>query len=72
VTLWIARSSTWIGDTGRPYPMPSRTIAFGDIHACSAVLDALLDAIKPRPKDSIVIPGDHITRGPYPLGVLDG
>ena len=29
--------------------MPNRTIAIGDIHGCSAALDALLDAIRPAP-----------------------
>jgi hypothetical protein len=31
--------------------MPARTIAIGDIHGCSAALDAVLDAIKPSPSD---------------------
>jgi hypothetical protein len=29
--------------------MPTRTIAIGDIHGCSAALDALLNAFRPRP-----------------------
>ena len=33
-----------------------RTIAIGDIHSCSAALDALLDAIRPRPEETIVNP----------------
>jgi len=51
--------------------MPGRTIAVGDIHGCSAALDALLDAIKPRPEDTIVTLGDYINRGPDTRGVLD-
>jgi serine/threonine protein phosphatase 1 len=51
--------------------MPTRTIAIGDIHGCSAALDALLDAIKPRPGDTIVTLGDYINRGPDSRGVLD-
>ena len=52
-------------------PMPGRTIAVGDIHGCSAALDALLEAIRPRPEDSIVTLGDYIDRGPDSKGVLD-
>ncbi len=51
--------------------MPARTIAIGDIHGCSAALDALLDAIRPRPDDTIVTLGDYINRGPDSRGVLD-
>jgi hypothetical protein len=51
--------------------MPTRTIAIGDIHGCSAALDALLDTIRPRPKDTIVTLGDYINRGPDSRGVLD-
>jgi serine/threonine protein phosphatase 1 len=51
--------------------MPARTIAIGDIHGCSLALDALLDAIEPRPEDIIVTLGDYINRGPDTKGVLD-
>ena len=51
--------------------MPGRTIAIGDIHGCSAALDALLDAIRPRPEDTFVPLGDYINRGPDTRGVLD-
>jgi serine/threonine protein phosphatase 1 len=51
--------------------MPGRTIAIGDIHGCSAALDALLDRIKPRPDDAISTLGDTIDRGPDSKGVLD-
>jgi serine/threonine protein phosphatase 1 len=51
--------------------MNSRTIAIGDIHGCSAALDALLEAIRPRPEDIIVTLGDYINRGPDSRGVLD-
>lgn len=51
--------------------MPARTIAIGDVHGCSAALDALLDAIRPRPDDVIVTLGDYIDRGPDSRGVLD-
>lgn len=51
--------------------MPHRTIAIGDIHACSAALDALLDTIRVCPDDVIVTLGDYINRGPDARGVLD-
>jgi serine/threonine protein phosphatase 1 len=51
--------------------MASRTIAIGDIHGCSAALDALLAAVRPRPEDTIVTLGDYINRGPDSRGVLD-
>src|SRR4051794_4005668 len=49
----------------------ARTIAIGDIHGCSAALDALLDAIEPGADDVIVTLGDYINRGPDSRGVLD-
>ena len=51
--------------------MPTRTVAIGDIHGCSAALDAILAAIRPRPDDTIVTLGDYINRGPDSRGVLD-
>ena len=51
--------------------MPGRTIAIGDIHGCSKALDTILDAIRPRPEDTIVTLGDYINRGPDSRGVLD-
>jgi serine/threonine protein phosphatase 1 len=51
--------------------MVHRIIAIGDIHGCSAALDALIQAIGPRPEDTIVTLGDYINRGPDSRGVLD-
>jgi serine/threonine protein phosphatase 1 len=51
--------------------MPGRTIAIGDVHGCSIALNALIDAIKPRPEDVIATLGDYIDRGPDSKGVLD-
>ena len=51
--------------------MKPRTIAIGDIHGCSAALDALLEAIRPRPEDCIVTLGDYINRGPDSRGVIE-
>jgi len=48
-----------------------RTIAIGDIHGYLAALDALLDAIEPRPDDTIIPLGDFIDRGPDSRGVID-
>jgi serine/threonine protein phosphatase 1 len=52
--------------------MKPRTIAIGDIHGCSAALDAVLEAIRPRPDDTIVTLGDYINRGPDSMGVIEG
>jgi serine/threonine protein phosphatase 1 len=51
--------------------MKPRTIAIGDIHGCSAALDALLEAIRPRPEDSIITLCDYINRGPDSRGVIE-
>src|SRR3954453_11142807 len=51
--------------------MPPRTITIGDIPGCSMALDALIDAIKPRPEDTIVTLGDYIDRGPDSRGVIE-
>ena len=51
--------------------MPGRIIAIGDIHGCSAALDAVLAAIAPRSRDTLVTLGDYIDRGPDTGGVLD-
>ena len=51
--------------------MSARTIAIGDIHGCSAALDALIAAVRPRAEDVVVTLGDYIDRGPDSRGVLD-
>jgi serine/threonine protein phosphatase 1 len=51
--------------------MNPRTIAIGDIHGCSAALEALLNAIRPLPGDTIVTLGDYINRGPDSRGVIE-
>ena len=48
-----------------------RTIAIGDIHGCLAALEALLAAVRPRPKDTIVTLGDYVDRGPDSRGVIE-
>ena len=49
----------------------SRTIAIGDIHGCSIALAALVEAIDPKPEDTIIPPGDYVDRGIDSKGVLD-
>lgn len=51
--------------------MPARTIAIGDVHGCSKALDALIEAVDPRPADVVVMLGDYVDRGPDSRGVLD-
>lgn len=51
--------------------MPDRIIAIGDIHGCSAALDAVLAGADPRPGDTVVTLGDYVDRGPDSRGVLD-
>jgi serine/threonine protein phosphatase 1 len=49
----------------------AREIAIGDIHGCSAALEAVIHAIQPGPGDTVVILGDYIDWGPDGRGVLD-
>lgn len=49
----------------------SRTIAIGDIHGCATALDALLNAIQPRPTDTLVLLGDYVDRGLHSARVLE-
>src|SRR6516165_496351 len=51
--------------------MKPRNIAIGDIHGCSAALDALIEAIRPQPEDCIVTLGDYVNRGPDSRGVIE-
>lgn len=44
--------------------MPDRLFAIGDIHGCSTALSTLIEAIDPRPDDTIVVLGDIIDWGP--------
>ena len=44
--------------------MPARIIAIGDIHGCNVALRALIEAIEPKPDDTIVVLGDVIDWGP--------
>lgn len=51
--------------------MSGRIVAIGDIHGCSAALDALLKEIAPTENDTIVTLGDYVDRGPNSKGVVD-
>lgn len=48
-----------------------RIIAIGDIHGCSDALRAVIQAIDPRPEDTLIPLGDFINRGPDSRGVMD-
>jgi serine/threonine protein phosphatase 1 len=48
-----------------------RLFAIGDIHGCSTALRTLIEAIGPRPEDTIVTLGDYIDWGPDSRGVID-
>jgi serine/threonine protein phosphatase 1 len=48
-----------------------RFIAIGDIHGCSTALRTLLEAIAPRPQDTIVTLGDYVDWGPDSRGVIE-
>jgi serine/threonine protein phosphatase 1 len=51
--------------------MSGRLIAIGDIHGCSAALEAILAAISPQAEDTFVALGDFVDRGPDSKGVID-
>jgi serine/threonine protein phosphatase 1 len=65
----------------RPHPRPlsrkrasgavGRLIAIGDIHGYSSSLAALIEAIDPKPHDTLVPLGDYIDRGPDSRGALE-
>lgn len=49
----------------------ARTIAIGDIHGCAAALAAMVAGLELEPRDTVVMLGDAIDRGPDSRGVLD-
>lgn len=51
--------------------MSERVIAIGDIHGCAAALRAAIAAIDPQPRDTLVVLGDVVDRGPDTRGALD-
>jgi hypothetical protein len=48
-----------------------RTLVIGDVHGCSAELDALLEQFHPGPDDRIVFVGDLVAKGPDSKGVVE-
>ena len=48
-----------------------RLFAIGDIHGCVDELAAMMEAIAPRPGDTVVFVGDYIDRGPCSREVID-
>jgi serine/threonine protein phosphatase 1 len=48
-----------------------RTIAIGDIHGCSAALQALITHVAPQSEDLLIFLGDYVDRGPDSKGVID-
>ncbi len=51
--------------------MHPRTIAIGDIHGCTAALEAVLKAAAPRREDTVVVLGDIVDRGPDTCGTIE-
>ena len=51
--------------------MTARTIAIGDVHGCAVALSALLERLRPTPRDTIVLLGDYVDRGPDSRAVLE-
>lgn len=49
----------------------NRTIAIGDIHGCAEALVALIRVLAPTARDTLVLLGDYVDRGPDTRGVLD-
>ncbi len=47
-----------------------RTLVIGDIHGCTIALDLLLQELAPGGKDTLVMLGDYVDRGPDSRGVL--
>lgn len=54
-----------------PVDDSARTIVVGDIHGCSVAFDAVIEALKLQPTDTLVILGDFIDRGPGSRDVLE-
>ena len=52
-------------------PLQPRTLVFGDIHGCLLAFDTILNEINLTEKDTIILLGDYIDRGPDSKGVID-
>ena len=51
--------------------MTQRLFAVGDVHGCSTALKTLIEAIAPKPDDTLVFLGDVIDYGPDTRGVIE-
>lgn len=51
--------------------MSQRVIAIGDVHGCATALATLLEVIRPRADDTLVVLGDAVDRGPDSRGVIE-
>ena len=50
--------------------MTQRTILIGDVHGCAEELRALVELLRPRPSDRVILLGDLINRGPDSAAVV--
>lgn len=51
--------------------MPGRTIAIGDIHGCDVALETILRSVAPTEKDTVIVLGDVVDRGPNTRRAID-
>jgi serine/threonine protein phosphatase 1 len=58
-------------DRARSGQPSGRLLAIGDIHGCDVALDALLDHARVTARDTVVVLGDLIDRGPGTKQVID-
>ena len=49
----------------------SRKLAIGDVHGCLKSLKKLLELVKPKANDRVIMLGDYIDRGPDSRGVIE-
>jgi serine/threonine protein phosphatase 1 len=49
----------------------SHSFAIGDIHGCDVALEVLLNVLRPTSRDTVIVLGDVIDRGPNSARVLD-
>ena len=51
--------------------MAARILAIGDIHGCTAALEAVVAAADPQAEDTVITLGDYTDRGPDSRGTID-
>lgn len=51
--------------------MKGRVIAIGDVHGCARELSELLEKLKLRRQDRVILLGDLVNRGPDSVGVIE-